>query len=519
MLSTKTTPIICLVFVSMLLLLFFSGTPKTGRYIDKVDVPVLDSIQSGKALAHIYCKICHPFPGPELLDKKTWVNNVLPNMGFRMGIKIPGVDPFAGTPKEDIDIVKALNIYPDVPIISKDDWQKIIAYYEAEAPIEPLEQHIEVTKSETLPLFDSKKIYINSKGFPRTSLLRFDETTSQLFVGDASNLVYVLDDNMTLKKTWKLPSPVVDIDFTEGSTPSMLTIGSFSPSDQTLGSLLYNKNSTQKMSIQNLPRPVDFVVGDLNMDNKDDVVICGFGHNRGKLLWYDNFEAEKGHILKDMPGARKAEIADFNNDGKPDIMVLMAQAFEQVSIFYNKGNNVFEEDVILTFPPVYGMSYFELADFNNDGHPDILLTNGDNWDYSIIRKNYHGIRIYLNDGTNHFEDAFFYPLYGASKAIARDFDKDGDLDIAGSAFYSYEDNPSQSFVYLSNEGAMNFKAFSTPEAASGKWLTMDAADYDNDGDIDLFLGSYFHTFGEYYKQVLKGVSSFPQLLLLTNNLE
>ncbi len=66
---------------------------------------------------------------------------------------------------------------------------------------------------------------------------------------------------------------------------------------------------------------------------------------------------------------------------------------------------------------------------------------------------------------------------------------------------------------------MNFSAFATPEAASGKWLTMDAADYDNDGDIDIFLGSYFHTFGEYFKQVSKGVSDFPQLLVLTNNSE
>ena len=66
---------------------------------------------------------------------------------------------------------------------------------------------------------------------------------------------------------------------------------------------------------------------------------------------------------------------------------------------------------------------------------------------------------------------------------------------------------------------MNFNPYSTPEVASGKWLTMDAADFDNDGDIDIFLGSYFHTFGEYYKQVAKGVSSFPQLLVLKNNLK
>jgi hypothetical protein len=457
--------------------------------------------------------MCHQFPEPELLDKTTWINSVLPNMGLRMGIKIPGVDAFAGTPKEDLDLVKSLGIYPDSPIINEEQWNKIIDYYKAEAPSEPIEQKIKSVTTNNLPLFKSEKVFINSKGFPRTSMLKFDESADLLYVGDANNLIYVLDNKMTLKKTWKVPSPAVDIDFQLNSSPRILTIGKFSPSDQKLGSLLYNK-----MTIQNLPRPVNFTTGDINMDKKEDVVICGFGHNTGKLVWYDNFDLEKEHVLKNSPGARKTVIEDLNNDNKPDIMVLMAQANEQISIFYNKGNDTFEEKIVLKFPPVYGVSYFELVDFNNDGYKDILLTNGDNWDYSIIRKNYHGIRIYLYDGHNNFENSFFYPMYGASKAIARDFDKDGDLDIAASAFYSNEDNPGQSFLYLSNNGNMNFDAYSTSEAALGKWLTMDAADLDNDGDIDIFLGSYFHTFGEYYKQVAKGTSTFPQLLVLTNKL-
>lgn len=500
-----------LIFINII---FFSSNKASQSYVSINNKALIDSVQSGKQLAEIYCKICHQFPEPALLDKTTWIENVLPNMGLRMGIKIPGVDAFAGTPKEDLELVKSLGIYPDTPIITEEQWAKIIEYYKDDAPNKPLEQKIESEKFNNLPLFKAEKIFINSKGFPRTSMLKYDTTKSLLYVGDASNLIYVLDDKMAVTKTWKMPSPAVDIDFPKNSSPRILTIGKFIPSDQKLGSLLYNTKS-----IQNLPRPVDFITADLNMDSKEDVIICGFGHNTGKLLWYDNFDTEKEHVLKELPGSRKLEIADLNDDGKPDIVVLMAQAFEQISVYYNKGNNAFEEKVVLEFPPVYGVSYFELADFNNDGYKDILLTNGDNWDYSIIRKNYHGVRIYLNDGKNNFKESFFYPLYGASKAMARDFDNDGDLDIAASAFYNDEDKPEQAFVYLKNDGNLNFKAYSTPEAASGKWLTMDVADYDNDGDFDIFLGSYFHTFGEYFKQVSKGVSEFPQLLVLTNNLE
>jgi len=513
----KTANFAFIIFILILInLFFFKNNQKSELYIPipTSTITKQDTVLSGKQLASIYCKICHQFPEPKLLDKSTWANNVLPNMGFRMGIKIPGVDAFAGTPKEDLDLVKSLGIYPDKPIITEHQWAKIIEYYKSEAPNKPIDQKIESEKTNNLSLFKTEKVFINSKGFPRTSMLKFDKSTNLLYVGDASNLIYVLDDKMTVKKTWKMPSPAVDIDFPSNSSPRILTIGKFSPSDQKLGSLLYNTNS-----IQNLPRPVNFTAADLNGDNKEDVVICGFGHNTGKLLWYENFDAEKEHVLKNVPGARKVEITDLNHDSKPDLVVLMAQAFEQVSVFYNKGNNIFEEKVVLKFPPVYGVSYLELVDFNNDGYKDILLTNGDNWDYSIIRKNYHGVRIYINDGHDNFKNTYFYPLYGASKALARDYDNDGDLDIAASAFYNNQDKPEQSFIYLSNEGNMNFKAHSTPQAASGKWLTMDAADYDNDGDIDIFLGSYFHTFGEYFKQVSKGVSDFPQLLVLTNNLK
>jgi hypothetical protein len=276
------------------------------------------------------------------------------------------------------------------------------------------------------------------------------------------------------------------------------------------------KEGSLPVNIRGLPRPVQFASADLNADGKDDAVICGFGNNAGKLAWYDGFEPTKEHVLKAFPGARKVEIADFNRDKKPDIMVLMAQAWEGVSIFYNQGNGRFAEKTVLRFSPLFGSSYMELVDFNKDGFQDILLTNGDNWDYSAINKNYHGLHIYLNDRKDNFKEAWFYPMYGASKAIARDFDNDGDLDIAATAFYANLSQPEQGFVYLANEGGLTFNPFSTPEAANGKWLTMEAADFDRDGDIDIVLGSYFHTLGEMTQLLFKGITSFPQLLVLEN---
>jgi hypothetical protein len=183
----------------------------------------------------------------------------------------------------------------------------------------------------------------------------------------------------------------------------------------------------------------------------------------------------------------------------------------------NDGNGNFTQKILAQFPPVYCDSYFELADFNHDGHPDILLTNGDNWDLSPIKKYYHGIRILMNDGKNNFKERLFFPFYGASKAMAFDFDGDGDLDIAAISFYDDPDKPEQSFMYLENKGDLRFTTSTTKLAAKGKWLTMDIGDFDNDGDTDIFLGSFIYNIAEFSKLVSSGAESFPQILFLKNN--
>jgi hypothetical protein len=123
----------------------------------------------------------------------------------------------------------------------------------------------------------------------------------------------------------------------------------------------------------------------------------------------------------------------------------------------------------------------------------------------------------MNDGKNNFKEKLFIPFYGATKAMAYDFDGDGDLDIAAISFYDDPKKPEQSFMYLENKGNFKFTASTTKLAAKGKWLTMDMGDIDGDGDEDIFLGSYIYSMSELAKLLYKNVEAFPQILVLRNH--
>lgn len=446
-------------FPILILFCFLNMSREPIEYIEVI--PTNEPQDKGKKLASVYCATCHKLPDPKSLDKSTWKNSVLPNMGLRLGLKIDGKEWDADLTTIEADLVRKLKVYPDYPLISKTDWKLAQNYYVANAPeVLPSVVRADETSSTLFP-FSAQTIRIGDSKLPQVSLLRYDAVSSNLYIGDFKSL-FVLDNKGTILNTYDLDSPASHLDFDANGNPLLLTLGKLSPSDQSLGNLyglngIFGKGAETIFS--NLKRPVNFAVEDLNLDGKPDLVLCSFGHYGGKLSWFDGFDRSKEQVLNTLPGTRKVEITDMNNDGKPDIVALMTQAREQITIYYNLGDNSFEEKTVLNFDAVNGTSYFELADFNDDGHQDIMVTNGDNRDYSAIDKPYHGIRIFMNDGKDNFNESFFYPIYDCGKAMVRDFDNDGDLDIIGASLYSeYTENRNakESIVYLQNNGNMDF---------------------------------------------------------------
>ncbi len=456
-------------------------------------------IEKGKVLAGQYCQSCHVLPDPSLLDAKTWETGILPAMGPRLGIFYYN-DRVYPSLRYDKNLEK--NFYPDVPILSFDQWQNIIDYYTASSPDTLLsEQNPQPAINNQLTTFLVKTPAFTFST-PAITMVKADEEGTQhgLLMSDPGrHIVYRLNDKLQVADSISVRGAIVDMEY---KNKQWLTcnIGVLNPNNGKYGSG-YNVvlNSAGKMQkdttalFDSLQRPVQISAADLNNDGKTDYVVCEFGYQTGALSWMENKGNGKfeRHVLRPLPGAIKAYIQDYNHDGLPDLWVLFAQGEEGIFLFTNKGNGHFDQREVLRFPPVYGSSSFELADFNNDGHPDIMYTCGDNGDYSTILKPYHGVYIFMNDGNNNFKQQYFFHINGCYKAIARDFDNDGDADIATISFFAdYLHKPEEGFVYLENKGNLQFDPFSLPQTQQGRWLTMDAGDVNGDGKMDLILGNF-----------------------------
>lgn len=462
---------------------------------------------TGRQLAQAYCGTCHLPPDPSLLDKTTWQRGVLPQMALRMGLSDARMTELMrlGNETERFRLLEA-NTYPETPMVNPADWQKIVNYYVTKAPEHLPAQPAHAPVRTELPLFRVEP----TEGVADSwiTLLRYDSLTHRTWVGDRRGRLCVLDSRLRLTDSLRFGSPVVDLlNHRDGST-DVLTVGVMNPNDQQAGAWghVASHATTLTTRLTGLERPVGATVGDLNQDGRDDVVISQFGNHLGQLSWFEQGPGHRyqEHVLDNVPGARLTYIRDVDHDGWPDIVALLTQGDEQIAVYRNQHNREFEKRTVLRFPPVYGSSYLELADMDGDGDEDLVYTNGDNADYSIILKPYHGVRVFLNDGQFHFRQSWFYPMHGATQTVVRDFDHDGDPDIAAIAhFPDYGQRPAQSFVYLENTGRGQFTPRTFAGANRGRWLTMTAGDVDGDGDDDILLGSFFRPAGSEHADLMR----------------
>ncbi len=496
----------------------------------------------GEALATTYCGSCHLQPHPDILPKRSW-EAALGYMGYWLGIE--DLSFLADHPdfvQQNVasrhEVLLQANVFPSAPLLTAADWEALRAYYVTAAPEVALEPTVKPALDWELARFEVFRTSYRPDPVAVTTLVQIRESGREVYLGDSvGRTLTVLGSDGRIKagpRQFRPEITPVDLEFVDGTgylgsigdlmstLPAEARVAHISAIELVDDSIT---NATSRVVLDQLYRMADMKPADVNGDGVLDFIVCGFGGISGNVSLYasqsDGSYAES--VLLNLPGAVKAEVHDFNDDGLPDIMILVADAREGLHILENLGNGQFDQHTVFETHPAYGHTYFELHDFNDDGRMDVLAVNGDNVDSDPYntRKRYHGVRIYLNRGEYAFDEAYFYPMYGAFIAKAADFDADGDLDIAAISFYpEFTAARPESFAYLQNDGSLSFEAYSSEEVMRGRWMTMDIGDIDGDDDVDVVLGGGYIPVGMFgqmdlYEELAR---SGPPALILKNTL-
>lgn len=225
---------------------------------------------------------------------------------------------------------------------------------------------------------------------------------------------------------------------------------------------------------------------DYDLDGDLDVFLVGYRYN-GNFLFQnmgkDEFQPMNEHLLNEGNGsARTCACGDANNDALPEIFVGNAR---QPNFYYkNLGGWNFEKVASGTHIEDLGYAYgSSWADYDDDGDLDLFIANFDKENLLLS-----------NDGNGNFtkvtEGILVEEKGGASKGHSwGDYDNDGDLDLyLGNGTYKPD---MHNFLYL-NIGAGDFERYNEGVFSIHADTTagVSHADFDRDGDLDVFVANW-----------------------------
>jgi hypothetical protein len=261
---------------------------------------------------------------------------------------------------------------------------------------------------------------------------------------------------------------------------------------------LGNGKWAQHDVLENTSRVTDIRAADLSGEGRMDLIVGQFGYDQGEIRWLERVGRWefKPHVLLDLSGAINVGVADFDGDGRLDIVAQISQQYEEIYLFLNQGNGTFKRVRLWgSSNEDYGSSGMVVADLNHDGKPDIIFTNGDGFGPSVVPgpRPYHGVQWLENKGQGKFEYHRIGDLNGAYSPAVADLDGDGHLDIiAVSAFIETDGQGRQlpRLAWFRNDGKQNFEkrilAYNPQDQ-----VTLAAGDFDGDGKVCLITGGFY----------------------------
>ncbi|UII19369.1 FG-GAP-like repeat-containing protein [Fulvivirga ligni] len=241
---------------------------------------------------------------------------------------------------------------------------------------------------------------------------------------------------------------------------------------------------------------LNITAADLNGDSKPEIIVSEDNDNdpRSRVFVLTNTSganvsfAPASYVL-DIPGAqtKKIDVMDIDMDGKPDLVITDQSNNGRLAIARNTssaGSISFDlaNITFLSLSSSVKSAPLEVADFNNDGKPDVAA--------SLFFANGGSIYLFKNNSTPgniSFSTATTRSVTGSIVNLkAADINNDGKLDLIATNFLA------QSALYFLNNsttgGALSFGNQSSISADQRPW-GLDVSDFNGDGEKDIVIAN------------------------------
>lgn len=253
---------------------------------------------------------------------------------------------------------------------------------------------------------------------------------------------------------------------------------------------------------------VDFKLLDIDGDGDKDLFLST---SEVKVGWYENLDGlgtfgDFNSIYENnSTNTATAEFDDIDSDGDFDV-ILSLTYLQEIYLFENlDGNGTFSSENLL-FENIEDVKVIKMADLNEDGAKDLVISRGTN-----------APKVYVayNDGLENYLP--LVEIFGHPSQIIfnlADLDEDGDLDII------LANNSSVFWIENLNGTDLFNPALEITQDTVDGIKTIDSYDIDNDGDKDIIYTSDGNSGAVYTLRAsenLDGMGTFAEEIIIYEN--
>lgn len=226
-----------------------------------------------------------------------------------------------------------------------------------------------------------------------------------------------------------------------------------------------------------------------------------------------NFTAENGTLIQSGGYCEVSAWGDYDKDGLNDLLVTNSAGLNKDLLFHNDGSNVFTK--ITTGSLVNDLSNSRCcnwSDIDGDGDLDVFICNESNQNEALYENTGGGTFSKITTG------ALVNNLGNTMSSSWADYDNDGDLDV-------FLANDQTFNALFRNDGNFTFTKITTDTISKTMGHSFGSAwsDIDNDGDLDLYVTNSFGSTALYenYLYLNNGDGTFtrPPASPFTSNLD